>query len=245
VGAPGGQPPGATWPQTFLDEIESIDGALRDARRTRIAPGEIVYHALNRANGGNELFHKPEDYSAFERIMISAMHRTPIRLLAYCLMPNHWHMVLLPRKDGEMTQFLRRLTITHSQRLHAHRHMTGYGHIYQGRFKSFPIEQDESLLNVLRYVERNALRANLVERAQDWRWCSLWRRLNADRESLLSSWPLDAPAGWIDWVNGAQTAGELHALRKSVNRGNALWLRRLDDADREYAAVGIYSSSTR
>ena len=125
--------------------------------------------------------------------MISAMHRTPIRLLAYCLMPNHWHMVLWPRKDGEITQFLRWLTITHRQRRHANRHTTGYGH--QGRFKSFPIERDESLLNVMRYVERNALRANLVERAQDWRWCSLWRRLNGDRESLLSSWPLDAPAG--------------------------------------------------
>ena len=82
--------------------------------------------------------------------MISAMHRTPIRLPAYCLMPNHWHMVLWPRKDGELTQFLRWLTITHSQRLHAHRHTTGYGHIYQGRFKSFPIEQDESLLTVRR-----------------------------------------------------------------------------------------------
>jgi putative transposase len=100
------------------------------ARRARIARGEIVYHALNGANGRNELFHKPEDYSAFERIMISAMHRTPIRLLAYCLMPSEWHMVLWPRKDGEMTQFLRWLTITHSRRLHAHRHASGYGYLY-------------------------------------------------------------------------------------------------------------------
>ncbi|HEV8720219.1 MAG TPA: transposase [Candidatus Binatia bacterium] len=166
-------------------------------RRARIAPGEIVYHSLNRANGRNELFHKPEDYSAFEQIMVAAMHRSPIRLLAYCLMPNHWHMVLWPKKDGEMTAFLRWLTITHSQRLHAHRHTTGYGHIYQGRFKSFPIEQDESLLNVLRYVvERNALRAKLVDRAQNWRWCSLWRRPNGDRESLLSTWPLETSADW-------------------------------------------------
>ncbi|HEV8726036.1 MAG TPA: transposase [Candidatus Binatia bacterium] len=188
-------------------------------RRARIAPGEIVYHALNRANGRNELFHKAEDYSAFERIMVAAMSRFPIRLLAYCLMPNHWHMVLWPSKDGEMTAFLRWLTITHSQRLHAHRHTTGYGHIYQGRFKSFPIEQDEALLNVLRYVERNALRANLVERAQEWHWCSLWRRLNGDRESLLSSWPFHTPADWLDSVNVAQTEAELDALRKSVNRG--------------------------
>ena len=159
-------------------------------RGARIAPGEIVYHVLNRANARSELFHKPEDYSAFERIMISAMQRTPIRLLAYCLMPNHWHIVLWPTKDGEMTEFLRWPTITHSQRLHAHRHTTGYGHIYQGRFKSFPIEQDESLLNVLRYVERNALRANLVERAQDWR-----------RGSLMCS-------GWnLLFVHGARSSG--------------------------------------
>jgi putative transposase len=141
------------------DSIQSIDVALAMPRRARIAPGEIVYHVLNRANARSELFHKPEDYSAFERVMISAMQRTPIRLLAYRLMPNHWHMVLLPMKDGEMTGFLRSFTITHSQCLHAHRHTTGYGHIYQGRFKSFPIEQDESLLNLLWYVERNALRA--------------------------------------------------------------------------------------
>ena len=133
-----------------------------------------------------------------------------------------------------MTEFLRWLTITHSQRLHAHRHTTGYGHIYQGRFKSFPIEQDESLLNVLRYVERNALRANLVERAQDCRWCSLSRRLYGDGKSLLSGWPVDVPANWVDWVNGAQTASELKALRNSVNRGtpygSAGWTTRIAHA---------------
>ena len=128
-------------------------------------------------------------------------------------------MVLWPKKDGDMTEFLRWLTLTHSQRLHAHRHTTGYGHIYQGRFKSFPIEQDQSALNVLRYVECNALRANLVERAQDWRWCSLWRRLNGERESLLSDWPLDMPPAWVEWVNAAQTAAEIEALRSCVNRG--------------------------
>ena len=88
-------------------------------RRARIAPGEIIYHVLNRANGRSQLFDKPEDYAAFERIMVAAMRRSPIRLLAYCLMPNHWHMVLWPKKDGEMTEFLRWLTLTHSQRLHA------------------------------------------------------------------------------------------------------------------------------
>jgi putative transposase len=188
-------------------------------RHARIAPGGIVYHVINRGNGRTELFHKAEDYSAFERIMIAAKARSAIRLLAYCLMPNHWHMVLWPSNDGELTAFLRWLTLTHSQRLHAHRHTAGYGHIYQGRFKSFPIEEDESLLKVVRYVERNALRANLVARAQDWRWCSLWRRLKGDKESLLSTWPVEMPSDWVSRVNEAQSPVEVEALRNSVNRG--------------------------
>jgi putative transposase len=118
-----------------------------------------------------------------------------------------------------MSEFLRWLTLTHSQRLHAHRHTTGYGHIYQGRFKSFPVEQDQAALNVIRYVERSALRANLVEQAQDWRWCSLWRKLNGDRDSLLSASPLDTLEDWVNWVNKPQTQAEVQALRRCVNRG--------------------------
>ena len=166
--------------------------------------------------------------------MVAAMHRFPTRLLAYCLIPHHWHMVLWPRKDGEVTAFRRWLTLTHSQRLHAHRHTTGYGHIYQGRFKSFPIEQDQSLLNVLRYVERNALRANLVDQGQDWRWCSLWRKINGDRVSLLSAWPLDRPENWVNCVTGVQTEAEIESLRKCVNRdtpyGSEAWKTRIANA---------------
>jgi len=204
-------------------------------RRARIAPGELVYHTLNRANGRNELIcSKPEDYAAFERIMAAAMHRFPTRLLAYCLMPNHWHMVLWPRKDGEVTAFLRWLTLTHSQRLHAQRHTAGYGHIYQGRFKSFPIEQDQSLLNVLRYCRAQRIASESRRPAQDWRWCSLWGKLNGDRESLLSAWPLDRPENWVDWVNRAQTEAEVEAMRNCVNRGmpygSEAWKARIANA---------------
>jgi len=164
--------------------------------------------------------------------MISAMHRTPIRLLAYCLMPNHWHMVLWPGKDGEITQFLRWLTITHRQRRHANRHTTGYGH--QGRFKSSPIERAESLLNVMRYVERNALRANLVG----------GRRIGAGAvygEDLMGTENRCSAAGLLmrqlgEWRPDCRRARCAAEVRKSRH---ALQLRRLDDADREYAAVGI------
>src|SRR5947199_4939589 len=113
------------------------------SRAARNAPGGLVYHVLNRAVARLPLFHKAGDYEAFERVLIEAQAEVPTRLLAYCLMPNHWHMVLWPEKDGELSDFVRWLTHAHSMRWQAHFHTGGTGHIYQGRFKSFPIETDE------------------------------------------------------------------------------------------------------
>ncbi|MDP9173653.1 MAG: transposase, partial [Planctomycetota bacterium] len=137
-------------------------------RQARSAPGGLVYHVINRGNGRRRLFHKPADYAAFQQVMLEAMARTPTRLLGWCLMPNHWHMVLWPREDGELSAFVRWLTHTHTQRWHAHHRSAGQGHVYQGRFKSFPIQRDEHLLTVLRYVERNPVRAARVARAEAW-----------------------------------------------------------------------------
>jgi putative transposase len=201
-------------------------------RGPRHAPGGFVYHALNRAVARLPLFQKKADYDAFERVMALAMEKHPTRLLAYCLMPNHWHMVLWPRHDGELTAFLRWLTHTHTMRWHAHFHTSGTGHLYQGRFKSFPIEADEHLLTVLRYVERNAKRANLVRRAEQWHWSSLWRRHGGDAAALklLSPWPVREPDDWLTIVNQPQTEAELKALRQSVQRnqpfGSAHWTQR-------------------
>jgi putative transposase len=201
-------------------------------RGPRHAPGGFVYHALNRAVARLPLFQKKADYDAFERVMALAMEKHPTRLLAYCLMPNHWHMVLWPRHDGELTAFLRWLTHTHTMRWHAHFHTSGTGHLYQGRFKSFPIEADEHLLPVLRYVERNAKRANLVRRAEQWHWSSLWRRHGGDAAALklLSPWPVREPDDWLTIVNQPQTEAELEALRQSVHRnqpfGSAHWTQR-------------------
>ena len=146
-------------------------------RPHRVALGGYVYHVLNRANGRLPIFHKDADYAAFERILGEALEHVPgVRLLAYCLLPNHWHLVVWPRRDGELSDFGHWLTLTHTQRWHAHHHDIGAGHLYQGRFKSFPVARDEHFLRLCRYVERNALRAGLVRRAEAWRWCSLGRR---------------------------------------------------------------------
>ena len=167
------------------------------------------------------IFDKPEDYDAFGRVLEEAVDRTETRLLAYCVMPNHWHLVVWPREDGELSRFTGWLTLTHTQRWHAHRHSTGSGHVYQGRFKSFPVQDDEHFLTVCRYVERNALRADLVQRAEAWRWGSLyrWKHGKAKEKSLLASWPLPRLAGWVEQVNTPQTEAELSSLRRSVSRG--------------------------
>ena len=121
---------------------------------------------------------------------MEAKKRLPMRVLAWCVMSNHWHLVLWPRGDGDLSEFMRWLTVTHTQRWHAAHHTSGTGPLYQGRFKSFPIQEDDHLLTVLRYVERNPLRANLVKRADEWRWSSLWHRVHGAAAGILDEGPL-------------------------------------------------------
>ena len=191
-------------------------------RPRRAAEGGYVYHVLNRANARMTIFEDEGDFTAFEKVLLQAVERSQTRLLAYCLMPNHWHLVVWPREDGELSRFIGWLTLTHTQRWHAHRHSTGSGHVYQGRFKSFPIQEDAHFYTVARYVERNALRANLARRAQQWRWGSLyrWLRGSAEDNQLLAAWPMPRKANWVDHVNAPQTESELAALRRSVRRGS-------------------------
>jgi len=149
-------------------------------RSARCAPAGFAYHVLNRAVARLTLFEKAGDYRAFEGVMREAHARAPLPILSFCLMPNHWHFVVRPQHDEQVTDFFRWLTHTHTMRWHAHHDTFGTGHLYQGRFKSFPIEDDDHLYTVLRYVERNPRRANLVARASQWRWGSCWHRRSAE-----------------------------------------------------------------
>jgi putative transposase len=159
-------------------------------RRLRHALGGYVYHVLNRAVGRATLFAKPTDYEAFVRVLSEALDWVDIRLLAYCVLPNHWHLVVWPERDGDLSEFMRWLTVTHTQRWHAKHHTQGTGPLYQGRFKSFPVAADEHCLRVLRYVERNPLRAGLARSASRWRLpCQArrWRRARWRSQSLGKS----------------------------------------------------------
>jgi putative transposase len=154
-------------------------------RRPRIATGGYVYHALNRAVGRSTIFEKDDDYAAFEAVLEEAREQVDTRLLAFSVMPNHWHLVLWPREDGDLSDYMGWLTNTHTRRWHLAHGTVGTGPLYQGRFKSFPIQEDEHFFTVCRYVERNALRANLVTSAEQWRWSSLWQRVNAAFNSFV------------------------------------------------------------
>ncbi len=147
-------------------------------RRARHAAGGLIYNVinrrvLNRRVGRETLFENTADYAAFERVLTEAVARTGVRLCAYCVMPNHWHLLLWPRGDGELSEMVRLFTLTHTQRYHAAHATADSGPLYQGRFKSFSVQSDDHFLTVARYVERNALRANLVRRAENWRWSSV------------------------------------------------------------------------
>ncbi|MFN3168502.1 MAG: transposase [Phycisphaeraceae bacterium] len=191
-------------------------------RIARCQPGGMVFHVLNRGNARMQIFDKPADYDAFEKAMAQTAEHVEMRVLSYCLMPNHWHLLLRPRETGDLGRYMQRLTVTHVRRWHEHRHSTGGGHVYQGTYKSFPVQTDEHFLTVARYVERNACRANLVDKAQDWRWCSLWRRDHPELVQdvpALAKWPVPCPPHWKRLVNRPQNQKEVQALRAAVQRG--------------------------
>ena len=191
-------------------------------RSPRITEPGLVYHVLNRRVMRLRLFEKDADYEAFERVVAESLGRPDApRLLAYCLMPNHWHLVVHAGKRTNLSTWMQWVTVTHTHRWHAHFHTTGEGPLYQGRFKSFPVQADEHFLTVCRYVEANAQRANLVARAEQWPWGSVWARRNprAALKRWLRPWPVDRPRGWLADVNRPIEEPHLQALRQSVARG--------------------------
>jgi putative transposase len=172
---------------------------------------------LNRGNGRAEVFHKDGDYLAFLRLLADANKRLRMRVLGYCLMPNHFHLLLWPHRDGDLSRWMQWLLTAHVRRYHTHYESSG--HVWQGRFKAFPIEQNEHLLTVWRYAERNALRAGLVRKAERWPWSSLNNARGIEAGLTLDDGPVGRPKDWADYVNAPQTEAELAALRRAIERG--------------------------
>jgi len=190
-------------------------------RTLRVDVGGSIYHVWNRSNASGRIFLTDADYEAFEYVLIEAKLRTNMRIFGYCIMPNHWHFVVMPEKDGDLVRFFTWLTLTHTQRWHTAHGSVGEGHIYQGRYKSNLCQNDTHFIRLVRYVERNALRANLADRAENWRWSSGWRRTygSEQQRSLLAPWPVPPPEGYSELLNTPQNKEEMEAIRLSLKRG--------------------------
>ncbi|MBX4197795.1 transposase [Candidatus Parcubacteria bacterium] len=198
-------------------------------RLPRIDMGDYIYHVINRGTARVQIFYTEEDYDLFELVLEEAQAKFGMRILAYCVMPNHWHLVIYPKEDGEISKFMKWLTGTHTQRWHAVHGTAGSGHIYQGRYKSFVVEDDKYLLDLIRYVESNPLHANLVNRAEEWKWSSLNRRLEQCR--YLSLLPTELPANYIESVNQGMSSNNMRKIQTSVVRSKPLgkdeWVQKM------------------
>jgi putative transposase len=188
-------------------------------RTIRASAADICYHVLNRGNARGTVFHNANDYAAFIRLMEEAGSRVPMRILAYCLMPNHFHLVLWPSGDGDLSRWMQWLLTSHVRRYR--RHYSGSGHVWQGRFKAFPIQSDEHLLTVMRYVERNPVRAPsiAVSSACMWPWSSAQRATSRDERPQLDPGPVPRRPDWLEWVDKPLSHGDELAVRNCVSRG--------------------------
>lgn len=186
-------------------------------RTARASIGGICYHVINRGNGRAKVFHKDADYRAFMELLTQACDRIPMRVLSYCLMPNHVHLAVWPHGDGDLSRWMQWLFTAHVRRYH--RHYGTSGHVWQGRFKAFPIQQDAHLLTVLRYIEANPLRAKLVDQAEQWPWSRLGTTQSQGEGNALCQWPVARPSDWTRTVNHAISDEALCEVRRSVNRG--------------------------
>ena len=167
-----------------------------------------------------KIFKKPADFIAFERVLAQGFARIDMRLCGYCIMGNHWHLLLWPRQDGELSEFMQWVTNTHSKRWHTAHGTTGIGHVYQGRFKSFPVQSTEHYLKVLQYIESNPLRAKLVKDSCDWQYSSLAIRNGIEKQGLkIYKGPVKLPAAWNKHVNIIPNEATDAALQNCINRG--------------------------
>jgi REP element-mobilizing transposase RayT len=173
------------------------------------------------------------------------MERRSLRIVSHTLMPDHWHFVVRPKTDDQLSDVFRWLTQTHTMRWHAHSHTSGTGHLYQGRFKTFPIEGDDHFLAALRSVERNPLRAGLCERAEDWKCGSARRMVNGDEQSrsLLSEFADSSSSPMA--IAGQQARGRVRSQRHPPLRqsGNPLRQRKLDDTVGSALAAETHSAT--
>ena len=189
-------------------------------RHRRLLLNGCAHHLLNRGNRKQTIFHKPADYSAFLSILIEANGRFQMPICALCVMRNHWHLVVWPDEAASISAYMHWVMNAHVHRYHRHYKLTGLGHLYQDRYKAFPIQDDRHMYTVMRYVEANPIRANLIDRAERWEWSSLRLRAQPEWKGILANGNrIQLPENWTTFVNEGLPSDDLKALRTCARKG--------------------------
>jgi putative transposase len=187
-------------------------------RRCRGTLPGIVFHVMNRAVRRTVLFENDNDYQAFVALICESLTKSKVKIISYLVMPNHWHFVVICARVVEMSEWAHWFEGTHANRWNGAHGTRGSGAVYQGRFKAVPVQTNESVIRVCRYVERNALRAGLVDVAEAWPWSSLFVHCNNCDGIPLERWPIPRPENWVEIVNRPQNEAELEDLRRLLRK---------------------------
>lgn len=191
-------------------------------RRLRHSLQGTVFHVMNRAVRRTVLFEIVEDYNAFLAVIREGLSRYKVKVVSYEVMPNHWHFVISCDRIEEVSNWLHWVGTTHAIRWNLAHGTRGTGAVYQSRFTAVPVQTETSLYRVCRYVERNALRKGLVEKAELWRWGSLFAMCENCHAIPLARWPVLRPPNWIEIVNEVENQAELDDLRKLLRRNQPI-----------------------
>ncbi|MDR3643288.1 MAG: transposase [Candidatus Doudnabacteria bacterium] len=202
------------------------------ARQPRLDIADQIYHVINRSNARWDIFKTDKDFQGVVNSLIETLELIPIDIFAFILMSNHWHFVIRPKQNDDMGRFFGKFTQKATQRWHTKHSTVGTGHLFQGRFKSFLVEKDSYFLQLVKYVEANALRAKMVKKAEDWPWSSLYLRLKHPElaKKVLAPWPIDIPRSYLSLVNQSLPKVQLDNIRTSIEKsrplGSEAWVAR-------------------
>jgi putative transposase len=194
-------------------------------RHARNIVDERIYHVCNRGVERAPVFDHDDDMVYAELLLASLRRDFPVKIYAYCLMPNHWHMLVAQTEPHALSRFVGAFTRTQAETLRECRGTLGRGYVYQGRFESFPVRAPE-LLRVTKYVERNALTGGLVAAAERWRFGSLYHRLLRSELAAQVLEPMPLPSDWVRVVNQQLDDGEWREFKKSMRSGLRLGEKR-------------------
>lgn len=192
------------------------------ARKPRLDIPGRAYHVINRSVGRLQLFNEPQDYKLFLNVLMESWEIHQIDIYAFCIMPNHFHMLVRPKEVGDLQKFMHYLSSTYTRRLHIRTNTNGCGPVFQGRYKAIMVQDGKAFETIFRYIELNSVRAKLVQYSDEWEWCSSNARINNTKyNKILANLYEEIPSGsdLRNWIHGFMYEDALENIRVSINKG--------------------------